>query len=121
VCSALEGSERVVLVNKLALCIADGYPVSEGHSLVIPRRHVTVGMVLHQPEWDAMVALLQQKREQLSVEDATISGWNMGLNSGEAAGQTAFYTHWHLIPRRQGNCEQPRGVDREVISAQQSY
>jgi hypothetical protein len=60
---ALEGSGRVLLENELAVCIADAYPVTEGHSLVIPRR------------------------EQLSAQDATISGWNVGLNSGEATWQ----------------------------------
>jgi diadenosine tetraphosphate (Ap4A) HIT family hydrolase len=118
---ALEGSGRVLLENELALCIADAFPVSEGHSLVIPRRHVADGMALHQPEWNAVVALLQQRREQLIAEDSSISGWNVGLNSGEAAGQTVLHAHWHLIPRREGDCEQPRGGVRGVIPQRQSY
>jgi len=81
---SLEGSGRVLLENELALCIADAYPVSEGHSLVIPRRHVADGLELHQPEWNAVVELLKLRREQLSALDATISGWNVGLNSGKA-------------------------------------
>jgi diadenosine tetraphosphate (Ap4A) HIT family hydrolase len=93
--------------NELALCIADAYPVSEGHSLVIPRRHVADGMALHQPESNAVVELLKLRREQLSAKDAKISGCNMGLNSGEAAGQTVFHAHWHLILRRMGDCKQP--------------
>lgn len=79
-------------------------PVTPGHSLVIPRRHVADGLALHQPEWNAGVELLSQRREQLSALDASISGWCMGLNSGVAAGQTFFHAHWHLIPRRQGDC-----------------
>jgi diadenosine tetraphosphate (Ap4A) HIT family hydrolase len=71
---ALEGSGRVLLENELALCIADAYPVSEGHSLVIPRRHGADGLELHQPEWNAVVELLKLRREQLSAQDATISG-----------------------------------------------
>jgi len=106
---ALEGSGRVLLENELALCIADAYPVTPGHSLVIPRRHVADGLALHQPEWNAAVELLKQRRQQLSAQDATISGWNVGLNSGEAAGQTVFHAHWHLIPRRLGDCAEPRG------------
>ena len=105
----LEGSGRVLLENELAICIADAYPVSMGHSLVIPRRHVADGLGLHQPEWNAVVELLKRRQEQLSAQDAMISGWNVGLNSGEAAGQTVFHAHWHLIPRREGVCEQPRG------------
>jgi len=125
---ALEDSGRVLLESELALCIADAYPVSEGHSLVIPRRHVADGMELHQPEWNAVVELLKQRREQLSAQDASISGWagllnarGGGLNSGEAAGQTVFHAHWHLIPRRDGDCEEQRGGVREVIAGRQSY
>ena len=64
-----------------ALCIADGYPVSEGHSLVIPRRHGADGLELHQPEWNAVVELLKLRREQLRAQDATISGWAGSLNA----------------------------------------
>jgi ATP adenylyltransferase len=105
---ALEGSGRVLLEN-------------EGHSLVIPRRHVADGLALHQPEWNAVVELLKRRREQLSDKDASISGWNVGLNSGEAAGQTVFHAHWHLIPRREGDCEEPRGGVRGVIAGRQGY
>ena len=85
---ALEGSGRVLLENELVLCIADAYPVTPGHSLVIPRRHGADGLDLHQPEWNAVVELLKQRREQLSAQDATISGWagslaeNRGVHSG---------------------------------------
>ncbi len=118
---ALEGNGRVLLENELAVCIADAYPVSTGHSLVIPRRHVPDGMGLHQPEWNAVVELLKRRQEQLSTQDAMISGWNVGLNSGEAVGQTVFHAHWHLILRRKGDCEQPRGGVRGVIPGSMSY
>jgi ATP adenylyltransferase len=95
--------------------------VTEGHSLVIPRRHKADGLDLHQPEWNAVVELLKLRREQLRAQDGTISGWNVGLNSGEAAGQTVFHAHWHLIPRRDGDCEQPRGGVRGVIPDRQAY
>jgi len=94
---ALEASGRVLLENELALCIADAFPVSPGHSLVIPRRHVADGLASHQPEWNAVVELLKRRREELSAQDASISGWagscdeNRGLKSGEAAGQTVFH------------------------------
>ena len=118
---ALEASGRVLLENELAVCIADAYPVTDGHSLVIPRRHVADGMALHQPEWNAVVELLKLRREQLSSQDGTISGWNVGLNSGETAGQTVFHAHWHLIPRREADCQQPRGGVRGVIRDRQIY
>ena len=59
--------------------------------------------------------LLKQRRDQLSDADPSITGWNVGLNSGEAAGQTVFHAHWHLIPRREGDCREPRGGVRGVI------
>ncbi len=117
----------MLLENELALCIADAYPVSEGHSLVIPRRHGADGLELHQPEWNAVVELLKLRREQLSAQDATISGWagllnaRGGLNSGEAAGQTVLHAHWHLIPRRTGDDDSPRGSVRGVIKGKQHY
>ncbi|MCP9934008.1 HIT family protein [Cyanobium sp. Candia 9D4] len=101
---ALEGSGQVLLEN-------------EGHSLVIPRRHGADGLELHQPEWNAVVEPLKLRRERLSAEDASISGWagllnaRGGLNSGEAAGQTVFHAHWHLIPRREVDCQQPHSTD----------
>jgi len=61
------------------------------------------------------VELLKLRREQLSAQEAAISGWNVGLNSGEAAGQTVFHAHWDLIPRREGDCEEPRAGVRGVI------
>ena len=70
----------------------------------------------HQPEWNAVVELLKRRREQLSAHDASISGWNVGLNSGEAAGQTVFHSHWHLIPRRTGDDKSPRGCVRGGVS-----
>jgi hypothetical protein len=81
----LEGSGQVLLENELALCIADPYRVSEGQSLVIPRRHVADGMALHQPEWNGVVELLKQRQEELN---ATIRDQNAGMNSSEAAAQT---------------------------------
>ena len=88
---------------------------------MIPRRHVADGMALHQPEWNAVVDLLKRGREQLSAQDAAICCWNVGLNSGEAAGQTVFHAHWHLIRRREGDYQQPRVGVRGVIPQRQSY
>jgi len=117
----LQNSDRVLLRNELAVCIADAYPVSEGHSLVIPCRHVADGMELHQPEWNAVSALLKQRRQDLEIADASISGFNIGLNSGESAGQTVMHAHWHLIPRRKGDVSDPRGGVRGVIPSRMRY
>jgi ATP adenylyltransferase len=68
-----------------------------------------------------VVELLKLRREQLRAQEAAISGWNAGLNSGEAAGQTVFHAHWHLIPRREGDCTEPRGGVRGIISGKRGY
>jgi ATP adenylyltransferase len=98
----------VLLENELVLCIADGFSVTPGHSLVIPQRHGADGLVPHQPEWNSVVELQKLRRERLSVHDS-ISGWAVGLNSGEAAGQTVLHSYWHLLPRREGDCREPMG------------
>ncbi|WP_315858941.1 MULTISPECIES: HIT domain-containing protein [unclassified Cyanobium] len=118
---ALKGSGRMLLESELALCISDAYPVSEGHSLVIPRRHVNDGLALHQPEWNSIVELLQWRRKVLEDADSTITGFNVGLNSGASAGQTVFHAHWHLIPRRNGDTDEPRGGVRGVIPGRMNY
>ena len=68
-----------------------------------------------------MVELLKRRREEFSAQDVTISGWNVGLNSGETAEQTVFHAHWHLIPMREGDCEEPRGGVRGGIEGRQGY
>lgn len=116
-----EKSTRVVDQNELAFCIADAYPVSEGHILVIPRRHLADGLALHQPEWNSIVDLLQSQKKILENADTTITGFNVGLNSGASAGQTIFHAHWHLIPRREGDTEEARGGVRGVIPRKMNY
>ena len=78
-------------------------------------------MELHQPEWNAVTALLKQRRQDLEMADASISGFNIGLNFGESAGQTVMHAHWHLIPRRNGDMSDPGGGVRGVIPGKQNY
>jgi len=117
----LQKSDRVLNKNELAVCIPDAYPVTEGHSLIIPCRHVVDGIDLHQAEWNAVTALLKQRRLELEKADGSISGFNIGLNSGKSAGQTVMHAHWHLIPRRQGDTPDPRGGVRGVIPSRMGY
>jgi diadenosine tetraphosphate (Ap4A) HIT family hydrolase len=112
---------RVVSGNELAFAMRDGYPVTEGHTLVIPRRHVADYFDLHQAERNAIERLLHGQRDALAADDPTITGWNIGVNAGTSAGQTVFHVHVHLIPRRDGDTEQPRGGVRGVIPGKQAY
>lgn len=119
-CEAAKERE-ILLENELAYVIDDGFPVTEGHSLVIPKRHVETYFELGQAEVNAINQLLKKRKEQLEESDTSISGFNIGMNSGASAGQTLFHCHVHLIPRRVGDVENPRGGVRHVIPSKGNY
>lgn len=114
-------AKRIVSENEVALAIRDNYPVTPLHTLIIPRRHVADYFDLHSPERNGMQALLEEQREAIQREDNTVSGFNVGANCGEAAGQSVFHVHMHLIPRRPGDVKNPRGGVRGVIPDRQGY
>ncbi len=113
--------ERVVLANDLAYVIRDAFPVTDDHSLIIPRRHVVGYFDLTQEELLACDALLRTLRKQISEQDPSVEGFNVGSNDGEVAGQTIFHCHIHLIPRRAGDVERPRGGIRHLIPGKGDY
>lgn len=112
---------RIVEENDLALVIRDAFPVSEHHSLIIPKRHVLDYFGLSQEEVIAIHHLLHSQKEYLSKFDATIDGYNIGMNCGETAGQSVWHCHVHLIPRRKGDTEYPKGGVRHVIPYKGNY
>ena len=112
---------RIIAENELAFAIRDGFPVTELHTLIIPRRHCAGYFDLYQPELNAMNQLIQLIRESVMKEDSTVSGFNLGANAGTDAGQTIMHCHMHLIPRRNGDVKSPRGGVRGVIPGRQSY
>jgi len=112
---------RIVADNELALAFRDAHAVTGGHTLVIPRRHVSDYFELYQPERNAIEALIHQCRDDLSNADSSIDGFNVGNNSGQSAGQTVFHVHIHLIPRRTGDMDDPTGGVRGVIPERRTY
>jgi len=112
--------ERIVLSGDEALVIRDGFPVSPGHTLVIPRRHVGSFFELTPLERACMLELLAQARAEL---DASLrpDGFNIGINDGAAAGQTVPHLHLHLIPRYLGDAPDPRGGVRWVLPGKAKY
>jgi len=116
-----EDRDRIVDENTLAYAIRDGFPVTEGHTLFIPKRHVQDYFGLTQAEINAVNALMREQRTHLQKSDASIEGFNIGMNCGEVAGQTVFHCHVHLIPRRRGDVENPRGGIRHVIAGKGHY
>lgn len=107
--------ERIIDENELAYVIHDGYPVTEHHSLIIPKHHVSSYFDLGQAEINACTQLLNAAKSKLENEDKSITGFNVGINNGESAGQTIFHCHIHLIPRRDGDIDNPRGGIRHII------
>jgi diadenosine tetraphosphate (Ap4A) HIT family hydrolase len=111
---------RVVAAHEHAVALRDGYPVSPGHTLIVPRRHVASLVDLSAEEWAAIGTLLRVARAAL---DATLApqGYNVGVNDGPAAGQTVMHLHVHLIPRYHGDVTDPRGGVRWVLPAKADY
>src|SRR5207344_773299 len=107
--------------NALALAIRDNYPVTALHTLVMPKRHAATFFDLFEPERRAINQLLDELGAEIMKNDASVSGFNIGMNNGDAAGQTVGHAHVHLIPRRQGDVQDPRGGVRAVIPGKAHY
>ena len=112
---------RIVLENELAYAVRDGYPVTEMHSLIIPKRHIQDYFDLTKEELIACDQLIRSLKDEISNSDNSVNGFNIGINSGETAGQTIFHCHLHLIPRRTGDVDNPRGGVRNVIPGMGNY
>jgi len=111
---------RVLDGNELATALADAFPVSPGHTLVIPRRHVCDFFGLSPTELSAVLELLFRMRSRLAAEHQP-DGFNVGVNVGAAAGQTVMHAHVHLIPRYFGDATEPQGGVRNVIEGMGRY
>jgi len=114
-------ADRVIAENELAYAILDAFPVTEQHTLVIPKRHVEDFFSLYQPERNAIQQLLDERRQAILDSDTTVTGFNVGNNIGEDGGQTIMHCHTHLIPRRKGDMSDARGGVRGVIPEKQKY
>ena len=112
---------RIILENELAYAVRDGYPVTEMHSLIIPKRHIQDYFDLTTEELIACDQLIRSLKDEISNSDNSVNGFNIGMNSGETAGQTIFHCHIHLIPRRTGDVDNPRGGVRNVIPGMGNY
>jgi len=114
-------TKRIVEENTLAYVIQDGFAVTEHHSLIIPKRHAKDYFELTQAEINAVNQLIKSQKLQLDKKDKSIIGYNIGMNCGKAAGQTIFHCHIHLIPRREGDIQNPRGGIRNIIPGKGNY
>ena len=105
---------------RLAYTRRDGYPVSKGHTLIIPRRHVRSLFECTTEERQALLTLLDQAKAGLDAEFHP-DGYNVGINDGEAAGQTVMHLRIHLIPRYRGDKNDPRGGVRWIFPDKAAY
>ena len=113
--------EELQFENQLAYSSIDSYPVSEFHSLIVPKRHVETYFELTNEEIQACNDLILKTKEKILNQDSSVKGFNIGTNAGKVAGQSIMHCHIHLIPRREGDVENPQGGVRSVISKKQHY
>ena len=111
---------RVVAENDLTITVRDGYPVSDGHSLIIPKRHIASYFEASDEELMAINQALKLQKLEIDSEFEP-SGYNIGVNSGQVAGQTVMHLHVHLIPRYAGDIDDPRGGVRWVLPEHANY
>ena len=113
--------EELHFENQLAYSSIDSYPVSEFHSLIVPKRHDETYFELTYEEIQACNELILKTKEKILKQDSSVKGFNVGTNAGKIAGQSIMHCHIHLIPRRKGDVEDPQGGVRSVIPKKQHY
>lgn len=119
-CQWKEEKEEIILENEYAFARFDGYPVSDGHVLFMTKRHVKDFFETTIEERKAIFELVDKAKEILDKK-YNPTGYNIGMNCGSSAGQTVMHVHVHLIPRYDGDVENPRGGIRGVIPRKQKY
>lgn len=111
---------RIIANDDLTIVIRDAYPISPGHSLVLPRRHIVSFFQTTEEEQFALLRAIWKTKVEI---DSTFhpDGYNIGINDGAAAGQTVMHLHIHLIPRHKGDSSDPRGGVRWIFPGKAAY
>ena len=107
--------------NEFAYASYDTYPVSKYHCLIIPKRHIKDYFDLNKDELIACDKLIRIVKREILNKDQSVKGFNLGTNIGKVSGQSIYHCHFHLIPRREGDVENPQGGVRSVIPNKQHY
>ena len=113
-------NKEKILANEFAYAIYDGFPVSEGHMLVVPKREVPQIFDLNKDEYIGCFELVAEVKRYLQKK-LNPDGFNVGVNVNESAGQTVFIGHIHIIPRYKGDVDNPRGGIRNIIPGKGNY
>jgi diadenosine tetraphosphate (Ap4A) HIT family hydrolase len=112
--------EEITHAHTLAFATRDSFPLTPGHSLIIPRRHIASFFEATPEERVAMMELLDRAKAVLDREHAP-DGYNIGINDGQAAGQTIMHVHLHLIPRYLSDTADTRGGIRWILPERAAY
>ena len=112
---------HIIDQNEWGLTLTDSFPVVQGHSLIVPKRHAPTCFDLNAEEVLAIAELAQRARIRAMAQDPSVSGFNIGANAGPSAGQSVFHCHFHLFPRRDGDQENPRGGVRRIFPDKALY
>lgn len=113
-------TERWIVGNALCFAVRDANPVSPGHSLVVPVREIATWFDATPEEWEAALRIIATVKDELD-DSLTPDGYNVGFNAGQAAGQTVFHAHIHVIPRFEGDVENPVGGVRHAVVGRGHY
>lgn len=119
-CIFCNPEREIIAENESAIAVFDSFPVSPGHALVLPRRHVAMIWDLEEVEYDHCFRLVREIRPILAARFSP-DGFNIGANCGEAGGQSVWHAHIHVIPRYTGDVANPRGGVRHVIPLKADY
>ncbi len=112
--------QQIIFQDELVMSFRDGFPISRGHSLIIPKRHIPSFFELTEQEHKSLLYALRIIKNDLDKE-LTPNGYNIGINDGLAAGQTVMHLHIHMIPRYTGDCTDPRGGVRWIFPEKAAY
>lgn len=111
---------RILRASDLGLVVRDAFPISPGHTLIIPKRHIGSFFDLSPDEREDLMSLVSNAKAELAAEFKP-DGFNIGINDGPVAGQTVPHLHIHLIPRYKGDMADPRGGVRWIIPDKADY
>ena len=119
-CIFCQVHHTVLAESKLSVALVDSFPVSKGHALVVPRRHVVTIWEMTAEEYADAFNLVREVKDVLQQKFEP-QGFNVGVNCGEAAGQSVFHAHIHVIPRYTGDVPSPKGGVRNLMPGKGSY
>lgn len=121
-CSIIKDHENKIIIESMySYAIYDDYPVTLHHCLIIPKRHIKDFFDLTDSEILDIYFLIKRCKTTILSIDGSVRGFNIGINIGKTAGQSIFHVHIHLIPRRVGDTENPKGGVRALIPGKQNY